>query len=130
LIESHERIMTSVLVIDDDPDITKLYKTALEEGGMINVSTYNDPKKALSEFKPNMFNIALIDVRMPSMNGFELYGEIKKLDPHIKVCFVTGFEVNYRALKEIFPDLPEECYISKPTTMKHLIDHVHDLLLL
>jgi response regulator RpfG family c-di-GMP phosphodiesterase len=57
-------------------------------------------------------------------DGFDLYKEIKKLDPIIKVCFITGFEVNYRALQEIFPELAQECYISKPTTMKELKEHV------
>jgi hypothetical protein len=52
------------------------------------------------------------------MDGFDLYKDIKKLDPSIKVCFITGFEVNYRALQEIFPKLAQECYISKPTTIR------------
>jgi CheY-like chemotaxis protein len=117
-----------VLVVDDDPDITSLYKDALEGEGGFNVDTYNDPSQALSEFKPHYYDISLIDVRMPGMDGFDLYKELKKLDPIIKVCFITGFEVNYRALQEIFPEIAQECYISKPTTMKELKEHVDHLL--
>jgi DNA-binding NtrC family response regulator len=117
-----------VLVVDDDPDITLLYKDALEGEGGFNVDTYNDPSQALSEFKPHHYDISLIDVRMPGMDGFDLYKELKKLDPVIKVCFITGFEVNYRALQEIFPEIAQECYISKPTTMKELKEHVDHLL--
>jgi DNA-binding response OmpR family regulator len=118
----------NILVVDDDPDITKLYKTTLEEEEGFKVDTYNDPKEALSDFKPNYYDISLIDIRMPEMNGFDLYKEIIKLDSSIKVTFITAFEVNYRAWQEIFPDLAQESYISKPTTMKGLKEHVHNLL--
>lgn len=118
----------NVLVVDDDPDITALYKAALQEAGEVKVDTYNDPVVALSEFKPHYYDISLIDVRMPNMNGFDLYKEIKKLDPIIRVCFITAFDVNYQALQEIFPGLAQECYISKPTTMTKLKEHMHHLL--
>ena len=118
----------NILVVDDDPDITKLYKTTLEEEEGFKVDTYNDPKEALLDFKPNYYDISLIDIRMPEMNGFDLYKEIIKLDSSIKVTFITAFEVNYRAWQEIFPDLAQESYISKPITMKGLKEHVHHLL--
>ena len=117
-----------ILVADDDPDITSLYKTALEGHKGFEVETFNDPRNALSNFKPHYYDISLIDVRMPSMNGFELYNELKKLDPIIKVCFITGYEVNYRALQSIFPELDQECYISKSITMRELKEHVNHLL--
>jgi DNA-binding response OmpR family regulator len=118
----------NILVVDDDPDITKLYKTTLEEEEGFKVDTYNNPKEALSDFKPNYYDISLIDIRMPEMNGFDLYKEIIKLDSNIKVTFITAFEVNYKAWQEIFPDLTQESYISKPTTMKGLNEHIHYLL--
>jgi two-component system, OmpR family, response regulator ChvI len=59
----------NILVVDDDPDITKLYKATLEEEEGFKVDTYNDPKEALSDFKPNYYDISLIDIRMPEMNG-------------------------------------------------------------
>ena len=97
------------LVVDDDPDIAFLYKEALEREGKFNVGTYNGPNQALSNFKPRYYDILLIVVRMPEMDGFDLYKGLKKLDPVIKVCFITGFEVNYRALQEIFPEIRQEC---------------------
>jgi CheY-like chemotaxis protein len=65
---------------------------------------------------------------MPGMDGFDLYKELKKLDPIIKVCFITGYEVNYKALQELFPELAQECYSSKSITMKKLKEHVDYLL--
>jgi DNA-binding NtrC family response regulator len=115
-----------ILVVDDDPDITSLYKATLEGHEGFEVETFNDPRKALSNFKPQYYSISIIDVRMPGMDGFELYNELKKLDPIIKVCFITGYEVNYRALQSIFPELDQECYISKSITMRELNNYDYD----
>ena len=117
----------NVLIVDDDPDITKLYSTALEGEGF-KIDTYNGPRKALSDFKPDYYDISLLDVRMPDMNGFDLYKEMKKLDSSMKVCFITGYEVNYKALQEIFPDMTQESYISKPTAVSDLKKHILHLL--
>ena len=117
----------NVLIVDDNPDITKLYRTALEGEGL-KLDTYNDPREALTNFKPNYYDIALIDVRMPEINGFDLYKEMKKLDSSMKVCFVTGFDVNYKALQEIFPEMTKESYISKPNAIADLKKHIHHLL--
>ena len=101
-----------ILLVDDDVDITKLYKRALEEDEEFKVDAYNDPIEALSDFRPDSYDVLLIDVMMPKMNGFELCKEIKNLDETARVCFITGFEVNYKALREIFPGLAKESYIS------------------
>ena len=119
--------MTNVLIVDDNPDITELYKAALEGEGF-KIDTYNDPRKALTDFKLGYYDIALIDVRMPDMNGFDLYKEMSKSDSNMKVCFITGFEVNYKALQEIFPDMSQENYISKPAAVADLKRHVLRLL--
>jgi two-component SAPR family response regulator len=65
---------------------------------------------------------------MPDMNGFDLYKEMKKLDSNMKVCFITGFEVNYKAFQEIFPDLTQEYFISKPTALEELKKHINRIL--
>ena len=117
----------NVLIVDDDPDITKLYSPALEGEGF-KIDTYNNPRKALSDFKPDYYDISLLDVRMPNMNGFDLYKEMKKLDSNMKVCFITGFEVNYEAFQEIFPDLTQEYFISKPTALEELKKHINRIL--
>lgn len=67
-----------IMVVDDDPDITSLYRAAFEEEEGLEINTYNDPREALSDFKPGYYDISLIDVKMPHMDGFNLYKELKK----------------------------------------------------
>ncbi len=66
-----------VLIVDDEPDVTGTFKVGLEERGF-KVETFNDPEMALSNFKPGKYDILLLDIKMPKMNGFELYEKIKK----------------------------------------------------
>ncbi|HEU4444022.1 MAG TPA: response regulator [Nitrososphaeraceae archaeon] len=67
-----------ILVVDDDPDITLPVKMALEDIGLFRVDTFNDPKLALSSFKSGLYDLVLLDFRMPKMYGYELYDEMKK----------------------------------------------------
>jgi two-component system, OmpR family, response regulator ChvI len=74
------------------------------------VDTYNDPSEALSNFKPNSYGLALLDVRMTPVNGFELYKKIKSIDNNLKACFITAFEDYRQEFKESFPELDEIKY--------------------
>lgn len=85
---------------------------------------YTNPVKALSEFKPRQYDLILLDVRMPYMNGFRLYEKLKKIDKSCRVCFVTAFESYYQSLKEFFPNLDIKCVIRKPITEQRLLEHV------
>jgi DNA-binding response OmpR family regulator len=61
-----------VMVVDDEPDVISVLEIVLEENGF-EVDSFKDPIAALSNFKPNSYGLALLDIRMPKMNGFELY---------------------------------------------------------
>jgi len=74
------------------------------------VDAYDDPSEALSNFKPNSYGLALLDVRMTPVNGFELYKKIKSIDNNLKVCFITAFEDYRQEFKESFPELDEIKY--------------------
>jgi DNA-binding response OmpR family regulator len=80
-----------ILIVDDDLDLTSMFKMVLEMNGF-EVDAYNDPLLALRDFKANSFGMALLDVRMPQMNGFQLYNKLQEIDNKIKVCFITAFE--------------------------------------
>ena len=115
--------MTKILIVDDDNGITLAFKKGLEGDGF-EVDTFNDPLEALSNFKASKYDLLLLDVRMPKMNGFELYKEIEKIDGDVKVCFITAFEVYYEALREVFPSLEVECFIRKPIEIASLIKKI------
>ena len=66
-------------------------KIGLENNQFI-VTTFNDPVEALSRFKPGLYDLMIIDIRMPGMNGFQLYHKIRHIDHKVKVCFLTAFE--------------------------------------
>jgi two-component system catabolic regulation response regulator CreB/two-component system response regulator ChvI len=112
-----------ILLVDDEHDITFGFRIGLEDNGFV-VDTFNDPQEALSNFKAGLYDLLLIDVKMPKMNGFELYREIEKIDDTPKVCFITAFEVYYKSLRELFPTVKVDCYIKKPITTDELVRRI------
>jgi len=116
--------LKKILVVDDEPDISSSIKRGLERNGF-QVDAYTDPEKALSEFKPGIYDLLLVDIRMPKLNGFELYREIKKKNDQSKICFFTAFEVYYEEFKKVFPTLDVKCFIRKPITISDLVAHIN-----
>jgi DNA-binding response OmpR family regulator len=113
-----------ILAVDDNPDVTFTLKRSLEDTGLFEVQTFNDPRPALSSFKSGMYDMALVEFRMPRMFGHELYDELKKLDRKPKVCFMTATYQNYETLRKAFPTLEIECYIQKPVQIKDLVKRI------
>ena len=116
--------MKRILVVDDEPDISSSIKRGLERNGF-QVDAYTDPEKALAEFKPGAYDLLLVDIRMPKLNGFELYREFKKKNDNSKICFFTAFEVYYEEFKKVFPTLDVKCFIRKPITISDLVTHIN-----
>ncbi len=149
-VEPPRRNRGRILVIDDEEDVTFFLKEALEHSGGFEVVTFNDPLVALSSFndnnKPSAYDLILLDIKMPKMDGFELYQELqKRIDAagaasdssnnssgdqakngkKTKICFMTAFEVYFEALKELFPDsYPSMCFIKKPSSAEDLIKRI------
>ena len=123
-----------ILIVDDDVDITDSFSLALEDSGLFEVDTYNDPLVALSNYRPNFYDLLLLDIRMPKMDGFELYQKMKKMDNKVKVCFISAYDVNYTALREQIPSLELDCLnskniIRKPIEISKLIGAIESELL-
>ena len=97
---------------------------SLEETGLFDVDAFNDPELALSNFKPEVYGLLLLDFKMPKMTGYELYDKMKIIDNKVKVCFVSATYVNYEAAREVFPFLELECFIQKPVEIPDLIGRV------
>ena len=80
-----------ILFVDDEPDLTSLFKKALESAGF-SVNVFNNSAYTLKDFKPHFYDLVMLDIVMPKMDGFDLYKELKKVDPDVKVCFLTARE--------------------------------------
>src|SRR5215211_9395817 len=91
-----------ILLVDDETDVISLFKMVLEMNGF-EVDAYTDPAAALSDFKANSYGLALLDIMMPTLNGFELYRKLKEIDNNIIACFITAFEDYRQEFKESFP---------------------------
>lgn len=114
--------------MDDDADIVSTFKLILEINGF-EVEAYTNPLSALSNFKPNEFGLLLLDIRMPVMNGFELFKKMKNIDSMAEACFITAFEDYREEFKESFPKLDEAKYfIRKPKAIEDLVNHVATIL--
>ena len=109
-----------VLIVDDDEDITDALKAGLEHRDF-KVDTFNEPMSALAKFTPNTYDLAILDIRMPKMNGFELYREIRKVDGQASVCFLTAFDVHQDEFEKMFPDVKVKAFLKKPITIDNLV---------
>ena len=148
-LEPPSRMHGRILIVDDEEDVTFFLKEALEDYGGFEVVTFNDPLLALSSFnnydnKPSAYDLILLDIKMPKMDGFELYQELQKRidasdddsiistsgdhgknDKKTKICFMTAFEVYFDALRELFPDsYSSMCFIKKPSSAQDLIKRI------
>jgi DNA-binding response OmpR family regulator len=117
-----------ILVVDDESDLTLFYRMSLEYHGF-EVESFNDSRKALSNFKPNYYDLAILDIKMPNMDGFELYRKIKEIDPNVKVCFLTASELYYQEFREKeYNALDKDLFIRKPIGSDELIKEISRLI--
>jgi two-component system response regulator VanR len=120
------RAITRILIIDDEFDITLAFKKALSDKGFEQVDTVNEALLALKNFKAGSYDLLIIDIVMPEMDGFGLYEEIRKIDNNVRVCFITAFEINYQALRDVFPASDNlGCFIRKPVDMDDLVKRIN-----
>ncbi len=120
-----------ILLVDDDPDICTVYQMVLEDAGYKCIS-YNDSVRAMQEFVPNYFDLILLDIKMPVLNGFELCEKIKEADKSIGIIFITASQEFYKKVRE--ERYPEPInydnirYVQKPITNEELLKIVNKVL--
>ena len=121
-----------ILIVDDEDDVNLLFKMVLEDNGF-KVHTFNDPLEALENFTAGSYDLLLLDMLMPNMNGFELYEKIRMLDDKIKICFLTASGINHEEIRKKVAyatiDYPENCFIIKPIENEELIKTIKSQLL-
>jgi two-component system capsular synthesis sensor histidine kinase RcsC len=111
-------------MVDDEHDITTVVSRGLEQRGF-RITIFNNPVEALNHFKPQTFDIVLLDIRMPQMTGFELARAIWKTDENAKICFMTSFEIYEQEAAAVFPSLRTPCFLRKPMGLDQLAKHIH-----
>ena len=117
-----------ILVVDDEPDLTQVSTLALEYHGF-KVDSFNDPQEALAKFEPGLYDLVILDIKMPKMDGFELYHEIKKKDSNAKVCFLTASELYYEEFrKKEYHALDRDMFIRKPIENEELVKEINKMI--
>jgi DNA-binding response OmpR family regulator len=111
-------------VIDDNPDIVFTLRVGLESDHTMQVFGFDNPVTALVKFKPNFYDLLLIDVNMPLLDGFQLAQNLVRRDLNVRVCFMTSGEINMDAAREVHPLKSIDCFIKKPITTAELIKRI------
>jgi len=119
---------TRIMLVDDEPDINAALRVVLSRAGF-SVDTFEDPSYALEMLKPRMYDLVILDLKMPKMDGFELYQEIKKIDKDTKICFLTASELFFEKLREKkFATLDKNLFIRKPIPNADLLKKINMIL--
>jgi CheY-like chemotaxis protein len=110
-----------VLVVDDEPDTCIVYQIVLQDAGYESIS-YTDSVKALQEYRPFYYDLILLDIKMPVLNGFELCKKIREVDKSVHIVFITASEAYYEKFRgQHFPELGKINYIQKPIGNDELV---------
>ena len=125
-----------ILVIDDEKDNASVFSIALEDTGLYEVNSFTNPISALSSFRPNAYDLAILDIKMPKMNGYELYEKIKNIDDKIKVCFLTAFgegyheefERRFHGRRTDNSSATHVHFLRKPITIDDLVEKVNEII--
>ena len=122
--------LKKILLVDNEADITYALENGLENYGF-SIDSFNDSMLALNSYKSNFYDLVILDIKMPKMDGFELYNKIKEKDPKVKICFLTASELFYeefRKTRYILGDkLGEEYFIQKPIKTDDLVQKMNEL---
>jgi CheY-like chemotaxis protein len=127
-IENNTSKTKKIMVVDDETDIISVLGIVLEENGF-EVDTFEDPIVALKSYRACVYDLLILDIKMPKMDGFELYDQIKKIDDNAKVCFLTASEMYYKnSRKEKYCSLDKNLFIQKPIANEDLVEEINKIL--
>ena len=122
--------MARILLVDDEKDVGRTYKLILENHGF-DVDYFTDPAIAFEQFKPNLYDLTILDIKMPEPNGFKLYDQLKSRDSKIKTLFIAALsnvESYNTENKKVYPLRGQRHFIKKPLSMDELLGQVFSML--
>ena len=117
----------SILLVDDEHDNNLIFTIGLQDAGF-EVDSYNDPEMALAAFKSDYYDLVLLDIKMPKMDGYELYEKLKKIDDKVKVCFLTASERYKEEHRPSFLSSGSTSFVTKPITVDDLVRKVNEMI--
>ena len=119
-----------ILIVDEDKDIGLTFETILNNHGF-DTDYFTDPTAALEKFKPNLYDLTILDINMPNINGFELYEQLKSRDSNIKTLFITGLDrvesYNIHNSK-VYPVKGRRHFMANPVSKKELLESVYHMI--
>ena len=117
-----------ILLVDDESDNVRIFTIALSDAGF-DVDVFEDPKLALSAFKPNYYDLVILDIRMPHMHGDELYRQLRKIDSKFKVCVLSAYgSEEYKTRFSANMSSNAISYIGKPVSVHELVAKVNEII--
>ena len=127
--DNKNNISKKILFVDDEPDIIYSIKRVLEANGFV-VDSYTDPILALSNFKPSLYDLLILDIKMPKISGLDLCQKMKEIDSNVKICFLTASELFYEEYRRLdtHPTVDKERFIQKPFRSEELIRQLNEVL--
>jgi len=127
--DNKNNINKKILFVDDEPDIIYSIKRVLEANGFV-VDSYTDPILALSNFKPSLYDLLILDIKMPKISGLDLCQKMKEIDSNVKICFLTASELFYEEYRRLdaYPSLDKAYFIQKPFRSEDLIHKLNEIL--
>jgi CheY-like chemotaxis protein len=124
------QVNTRILIVDDEKDVGRTFKMILENYGF-DIDFFTDPAMALEKFKPNLYDLTILDIKMPEINGFELYDKLKSRDPKIKTLFITALnsvESYNTHNSKVYPLKGKRHFMAKPVSRKELLEQVYSMI--
>jgi CheY-like chemotaxis protein len=127
----HQNSPPRIMIVDDEKDILSILESGLQASGRFAVETFTDGEAALQAFAghaPDYYDLVLTDIRMPKMNGFELYRKIKEKNASIPIAFITAFEINEEEFSKVMPSIKVRDFIKKPIRIPDLVERLEMML--
>ena len=117
-----------ILLVDNEHDVNVTIRIVLEETGF-KVDSFTDASQALENFTTGLYDLVILDVKLPGMDGFSLYTKIKKIDDKVRICFLTAADkAYYVTLKKHYPSIKENCVMYKPVDNESLLEVIKSVL--